>query len=103
MESTLQILSTILPVILLLGIGIICRRYNLINRTGIDTLKFVVVNIALPAVLIQAFATMEYGVKNILLTLSLYGACILAWGLGGCCKDTFESRFRVFTIFNNLL
>lgn len=86
MESTLQILSTILPVILLLGIGIICRRYSLINRTGIDTLKFVVVNIALPAVLIQAFATMEYGVKNILLTISLYGACILAWGLGGVAR-----------------
>ena len=35
----IQVLQTILPVIVMLAIGIICRKTGLINREGIGALK----------------------------------------------------------------
>ena len=56
----IDVIRTILPVVVMLVIGIICRRTGLISREGIGALKSVVVNITLPAVLLNAFATTSY-------------------------------------------
>ena len=58
MGNVIQICNTILPVILMLAIGMICRQKKLLSREGISALKSVVVNITLPAVMVNAFATM---------------------------------------------
>ena len=60
MTNIVQILNTVLPVIIILAIGIICRKTGMISREGIGALKSVVVNISLPAVMLSAFATMNY-------------------------------------------
>ena len=57
MNRMIEVLQTVLPVVVMLFIGIQCRSRNIISREGIQALKNVVVNIALPAVLINAFAT----------------------------------------------
>lgn len=77
-----NVLSTILPVIIMLSIGCICRHFSLFTRDGIDALKKFVVNIALSAVLINAFATMEYSLANLLLALIMFALCIIAWFIG---------------------
>lgn len=82
MNNVIQILNTVLPVALMLGIGMICRRKHVFTREGIDALKRMVVNITLPMVLLSAYATMEYSGKNIVLTLLIYGICALAWLMG---------------------
>lgn len=94
----IQICNTILPVILMLAIGMVCRQKKLLSREGISALKSVVVNITLPAVMVNAFATMEYSGKNIILTLMMFGICLLAWLLGKVVKNVFhmESRFIPF-------
>ena len=94
----IQICNTILPVILMLAIGMVCRQKKLLSREGISALKSVVVNITLPAVMVNAFATMEYSGKNIILTLMMFGICLLAWLLGKVIKNVFhmESRFIPF-------
>ena len=61
----IQILNTIVPVLLMLSIGVTARRTGLLSREGINALKSVVVNITLPAVMLNAFATMTYTVNNI--------------------------------------
>ena len=94
----IQICNTILPVILMLAIGMVFRQKKLLSREGISALKSVVVNITLPAVMVNAFATMEYSGKNIILTLMMFGICLLAWLLGKVIKNVFhmESRFIPF-------
>ena len=52
-----EVIRTILPVLVMLVIGILCRRSGMISREGIGALKNVVVNITLPAVPLNAFAT----------------------------------------------
>lgn len=98
MGNFTEILNTVLPVILMLAIGMICRKSNLLSRDGIDALKSVVVNITLPAVMLNAFATMEYSGKNIVLTILMFGICVFAWVLGkiiGKCLHI-ESEFVAF-------
>lgn len=98
MGNVIQICNTILPVILMLAIGMICRQKKLLSREGISALKSVVVNITLPAVMVNAFATMEYSGKSIILTLMMFGICLVAWILGKVIKNIFhmESRFIPF-------
>ena len=76
------ILQTILPVVLMLLIGVICRSRQIISREGINALKTVVVNIALPAVLLNAFATTRYTLMDVVIPLLMFAVCLAAWALG---------------------
>lgn len=98
MTGVIQIINTILPVILILGIGMICRKTGMISREGVGALKNVVVNITLPAVMLGAFATMEYSWKNVVITLMMFMVCLAAWLLGKIIRNVFhmESRFIPF-------
>ena len=82
MDRTIEVLRTVLPVILMIGIGMLCRVKVLISREGINALKNVVVNITLPAVLLKAFATTQYTFMDVVIPLMMFGVCLIAWGLG---------------------
>ena len=76
------VLQTILPVVVMLAIGILCRRRSIISREGVNALKNVVVNITLPAVLLSAFATTSYTLMDIVIPLMMFLVCLAAWALG---------------------
>ena len=76
------IAETILPVILALGLGMLCRSKKILSREGIDNLKKVVVNLTLPFVLLSAFATAEYSAAALLLPSMTFVICCIALGLG---------------------
>lgn len=76
------VIQTILPVALMLVIGIICRRRSIISREGVQALKNVVVNITLPAVMLNAFATTQYTFMDVVIPLLVFAACFAAWALG---------------------
>ncbi len=98
MDRVIEVLQTVLPVMLMLVIGMICRRKNLINREGINALKSVVVNIALPAVLLNAFATTQYTFMDIIIPLMMFLVCLAAWAMGkaGALIFRLPSRFVPF-------
>lgn len=78
----MEIIKTVLPVLVMLAIGIIARRRGLIARQGVDALKDVVVNITLPAVLLNAFASTSYTLMDVVIPLMMFGVCLAAWALG---------------------
>ena len=82
MDRFIEVLRTVLPVVAMLGIGMLCRARRLISREGVNALKSVVVNITLPAVLLNAFATTEYTLMDVAIPLIMFGVCLLAWWLG---------------------
>ncbi len=77
-----EVLKTILPVALMLAIGIVCRRRSIISREGVQALKNVAVNITLPAVLLNAFATTQYSFLDVVIPLIVFAVCVAAWALG---------------------
>ena len=82
MSRIVEVLQTVLPVMVMLLIGMLCRSRKLISREGINALKSVVVNIALPAVLVNAFATTRYTLMDVAVPLMMFAVCFAAWALG---------------------
>ena len=98
MARSIEVLRTILPVLLVIVIGMYCRSRALISREGINALKNVVVNITLPAVLINAFATTKYTLMDVAVPLMVFAICLAAWFLGKVCGKMLKmnSRFVPF-------
>ncbi len=94
----IDVIRTILPVMLMLAIGIVCRKTRLISREGIGALKNVVVNITLPAVLLNAFATTRYTFMDVVVPLLMFAVCFIAWALGRAAGKALHmpSRFVPF-------
>ena len=82
MDRIIAILQTALPVFLALGLGMLCRSRRFLTREGVDALKKVVLNITLPAVLLNAFASTEYTLQTIALPVLMFLVCCLALALG---------------------
>ena len=82
MSGFMEVLRTVLPVVLMIAIGMLCRRRRLLTREGVNGLKNVVVNITLPAVLIHAFASTEYTPMDVAVPLMMFAVCVLAWLAG---------------------
>ena len=98
MNRYIEVLQTVLPVMVMLCIGMICRREKLISRDGISALKSVVVNISLPAVLLKAFAGTSYSFMDVVIPLMMFLVCLVAWALGRAAQKIFRmpSRFVPF-------
>jgi predicted permease len=94
MDILSGILKTIIPVILLLAIGMICKRKNLIQKSAIDGLKFLVVNICLPAVLFSAFYKAAFSVDIVIITITMFLLCCAVLGLGFLFKKAFRFQAR---------
>ena len=82
MSHVISVLQTVLPVLVMLCVGMLCRSRKLISREGVNALKSVVVNITLPAVLLGAFATTRYTLMDIVVPLMMFLVCLTAWALG---------------------
>lgn len=82
MEAIMVLLQKVLPVFLVLALGVLCRKRALLTREGIYALKRVAVDIALPAVMFNAFATAEYSLKSVCVPLTMFAVCCGALFLG---------------------
>lgn len=82
MNPIVQLLEKTLPVFVMLCLGMLCRRRNLLTREGVNALKNVAVNIALPAVMFSAFASAEYTFRSICVPLVIFTVCLASLYLG---------------------
>ena len=98
MNNTIEVLRTVLPVVLMLSVGMLCRSRKLLSREGVNALKSVVVNITLPAVLLNAFAATQYTLQDVVIPLMMFAVCLAAWLLGCAAARLFRmpSRFVPF-------
>ena len=98
MNQVFEVLKTVLPVAVMLGIGVICRRTKMLSREGVNALKSIVVNVCLPAVLLGAFATTSYTFMDVVIPLMVYVVCIAAWAAGAAAGKLLKmpSRFVPF-------
>ncbi len=89
------VLETALPVFLALFLGSWCRSSGFLSREGIDTLKKVVINITLPAVLVNAFASAQYSLSTVAIPVTVFLLCCLALVLGWGLVKLFRIRSRL--------
>ncbi|MBO6147848.1 MAG: hypothetical protein J6O55_00750 [Lachnospiraceae bacterium] len=75
-------MNTIFPVMAMLFIGIFFRKKQLVSREGVNAIKFVILNVCLPAGLISAFASTSYSPTDIIIPVVIFAVCFLAWIIG---------------------
>ncbi len=85
MDIVFGILSSVLPVLAVIAIGVLCRRKRLLDENGHKTIKNVIANITLPAVLFYAFFNADYSTQTLLIVLLVFAACVVAMLLGFLC------------------
>lgn len=73
----------------------LCRSKSFLSRDGIDALKKVVLNITLPFVLLNAFATAEYSLAALLLPILVFLLCCGALALGKLWVKCFRISSRL--------
>ncbi len=91
----ITVIETALPVFLALFLGSWCRSSGFLSREGIDTLKKVVINLTLPAVVLNAFASAEYNPTTIALPVMVFLLCCLALALGYGIVRLFKLQSRL--------
>ena len=82
MDKLISVISTALPVFLALAMGMMCRSKGFLTRDGVDTLKKVIVNLTLPFVLFNSFATAEYSISALILPVIIFLICTVMLALG---------------------
>ena len=86
MRDTLEILSKVLPVIILIILGGFLRKAKFIEQNTISEFKKIVVNITLPATLFLTFAKTTFESRYIMIFISVFLVCIIMLLLGTVIK-----------------
>lgn len=76
---SLEAVANVLPVLLLVGLGVLIRRQSLIRATTIDDLRHLVLNIALPAALFLAFLRTNIEVQYAVIVALVFAATTLVF------------------------
>lgn len=82
MDKLISVIASCLPVFLALAMGSFCRSRGFLTREGVDTLKKVIINLTLPFVLFDSFATAEYSVSSLVVPAVVFILCGALLGLG---------------------
>ena len=83
MEKTLELISRVIPIFLLLGLGYFVRVKGFLKPATMDDIKKVVVNFALPSVLFLTFLDVALEWKFLILGIIVFGLNIAALLFGG--------------------
>lgn len=82
MDKLLNVAVAIVPVLITLITGYIIKQKNIISLNGIQAIKSLVLNITLPAVLFNAYLTIDYDVNAGIIAVIMYAICVLALIVG---------------------
>ena len=82
MELVLNITEMVAPVIVMIGLGYLCRVKRYFNQEGLQGLKAVIGNITLPVVLFNAFFTADYNSRVLLVFAVVYAGFGAALAFG---------------------
>lgn len=78
----LQVTQMVLPIVVLLLLGAVCRAKGIFDAKGLAGLKAVVGDICLPVVLFNAFFTAHYSMTVVLVFVVVYVGYIIALATG---------------------
>lgn len=78
----MDVLSIVLPVLLLIGIGVLCRSARLLSHEGVNSIKQLVMKIMLPVAIFQALGTATYSMRTIAIVALVLGGVLLTFFAG---------------------
>ena len=92
----LQVIQMVLPIVVLLALGMVCRKKQIFDMKGLAGLKSVVGDVCLPVVLFNAFFTAHYSPTVVLLFVLVYLSYALALAAGFSLRPLVGSHGKSF-------
>lgn len=93
------ILSSVLPIMVTIGIGILCNKINLLSRNGTGEIKKFITSIALPAAVFHALATAEYNKNMMILFLCMMIVLFISFGAGFMLRPLLPEKYNRYLPF----
>ena len=98
-RKQMKVLEIISPVLVMIILGILCRKWKLLNKNGIDSMKALVTNIMLPVAIFHALATSDYGAETAKLAGIMFIMLVVSFGIGFLMKPLMTENYRKYLPF----
>ena len=95
----MRVLEIVFPVFVMLLLGMACRKWKLLTKSGIDSMKLLVTNIMLPVAIFHALATADYSVETGKLVIIMFVMLLLSFGMGFLLKPLMTQAYRKYLPF----
>lgn len=77
-----QILTILLPIAVMIGVGVWCRASGFLSDAGIENIKKLVTKVILPVAIFHALSTAEYSAKTAVVVALVFAVELLTFGIG---------------------
>lgn len=91
--NTLQIVA---PVLVMILIGMICRKTGMLSQIGIDNIKKFITTFALPVSVFHAVSTATYNKDVLIVFTIIFVVVVLGFVLGFACKGMVKEPYRKY-------
>lgn len=98
-RKQMKVLEIISPVLVMIILGILCRKWKVLNKNGIDNMKALVTNIMLPVAIFHALATSDYGAETAKLVGIMFIMLVVSFGIGFLMKPLMTENYRKYLPF----
>ncbi len=95
----MKVLEIISPVLVMLILGALCRKWRLLDKNGINNMKVLVTNIMLPVAIFHALATSDYGTETAKLVGIMFVMLVVSFGIGFLMKPLMTENYRKYLPF----
>ena len=97
MDKLYGILETVLPIVAMLGLGILFKRLRGFSKEGVEALKGLVLNLCLPALVFRTFSGVSYtwSIVGVAMTFFLLSCGGIALSFGYIVFQTISATFAV--------
>ena len=95
----MRVLEIILPVFVMLLLGMACRKWKLLTKSGIENMKMLVTNIMLPVAIFHALATADYSAETGKLVGIMFVMLVLSFGMGFLLRPFMADTYRKYLPF----
>ena len=96
MDQSTLILNRVLPILLLLTLGYSIRRGRFLSDGTVDDLRKIVVNLAMPSVLLLSFLEIELQPAYLILFAAIFALCVALFALGKWLRPRIAARHPYF-------
>ena len=95
----IEIMQTVLPVLILLALGVICRRRGWITASCVEGMKFLVVKVMIPVAVFHGLATGSFGEGTLISVGILFAVMLITFLLGFALRPLVEAPFNRYLPF----
>ena len=96
----MKVLEIILPVLVMILLGMACKRLKLLDQNGINNMKLLVTQIMLPVAIFHALATSEYNKETGILVGIMFVMLVVSFSIGFLLRPLMPAeRYRKYLPF----